>query len=194
MSLLSEFQFSQLENESLKETIEKQKKEILELKKLIPQPPSPKFYLEFKDSDELHGGMKFYYIYNNLDSILECFLSKTEEKAIVKFENFINSYIPYHEELIKSQREDGLYMILLKTYTTKISSYTDLPYIQINYIFKNSIEGIKEFIIENFSEKIDISAKIKVEKILAEWDTTFSELKLKKDDTNTNNYTTILSK
>ena len=191
MSLLSEFQFSQLENESLKETITKQKKEISELKKLISIFSSPKFYLEAKNGEELYKGMRFYYIYNNLGVMLECFLSETDEKAEIIFDNFTNSYIPYREELIKSHREDGIYMIFLKTYTTKISNLTDLPYIHVTYILKNSIESIKEYISENSHSNKSDNVKNSIERILNDWDITFSELKLKKNELNSNNHNTI---
>ena len=191
MSLLSEFQFSQLENESLKETITKQKKEISELKKLISIFSSPKFYLEAKNGEELYKGMRFYYIYNNLGVMLECFLSETDEKAEIIFDNFTNSYIPYREELIKSHREDGIHMIFLKTYTTKISNLTDLPYIHVTYILKNSIESIKEYISENSHSNKSDNVKNSIERILNDWDITFSELKLKKNELNSNNHNTI---
>lgn len=167
---------SRLEIESLYKTIKEQRSEIKELKKELTRFKIPQMHLELKKS-EIADSELVYFIYDN-DQLVDLYFSNNEEEAMIIFDRFTKAYIPTYSVIIKSQREDGIFMKLEKVYSTELCASKEKPVTKVTYSLTNNKEGLTEWTSETSTEAIDIYKMEEfVAKILEDWDVTFSTLK-----------------
>lgn len=169
--------FSQLEIETLYKTIKSQRAEIKELKKELTRLKTPQLHLEISKNGASFLDCYIYSIYHD-DHLVDLYFPKSEEDGMLIFERFKKAYIPTYSVIIRSQRENGIFMKLEKVYSTELCASKENPITKVTYSLTNNKEGLTKHIIETSTEAIEIYRMEEfVAKILEDWEVTFNKLK-----------------
>ena len=168
---------SRLEIESLYETIKSQRSEIKELKKELTRLKTPQLHLEIAKNGAGVIGCDIYFIYHD-DKLVDLYFPKNEEEGMRIFERFRKAYIPTYSVVIRTQREDGIFMKLEKVYSVELCASKEKPVTKVTYSLTNNKEGLDKWISETSTEALEIyRMEDFVAKILNDWDVTFNKLK-----------------
>lgn len=178
MTLLSELQFTKLENDSLRDSLKEHKKKIVELQKqLNPIQPPQKFYLE-KKLNETKNPKCFYYIYNNKGGLEDVIYEGSDELALEHYRNYVNNYFPPSVEVLKESRVNGQYLVLTKTQKLRINQEEKSVYTEVVYQLLSTEKVLDVFFGHHYASDKDVEDKITA--IYSRWDTILQDLNLYK--------------
>jgi GH15 family glucan-1,4-alpha-glucosidase len=176
MTLLSELQFTKLENDSLRNSLKEQKKTIIELKKQLNLTTSiPKFYLE-KKLNETKNPQCFYYIYNNKGGLEDVIYEGSDELALVHYRNYVNNYLPPSVEVLKETRINGQLLVFTKNKKSRINQEEKSVFTEVVYQLSTAEKILDIFFEHHYSNQKDVDDKINA--IYSKWDSFLEDVNL----------------